>query len=128
MKYFNNPETGMVHAYDDDVPSSFVPRELVPMSDVQVTEYIEGQAISQASPEKIERDWRDRELASTIWLRDRHRDQSEIGTQSNLGTEQFHALLTYLQALRDWPQSDEFPDAGKRPVAPDFINESGDGQ
>ncbi|CAK16847.1 phage tail assembly chaperone [Pseudomonas entomophila] len=78
----------------------------------------------------VERGWRDRMLADSLKLRDRHRDQLELGggAETNLSPEQFHALLTYLQALRDWPQSDAFPDAGKRPVAPDFINESGDGQ
>ncbi|MEW5546757.1 phage tail assembly chaperone [Pseudomonas soli] len=75
----------------------------------------------------VERDWRDRELADSLKLRDRHRDQLELGgsVETNLSTEQFHALLTYLQALRDWPQSSDYPDINFRPVAPTFLEMPG---
>ncbi|WP_248917041.1 phage tail assembly chaperone [Pseudomonas entomophila] len=72
-----------------------------------------------------ERQWRDGRLAEMIWLRDRHRDQLEIGVQTNLSAEQFRGLLTYLQALRDWPQSSDFPDINFRPVAPAFLEQQG---
>lgn len=68
-----------------------------------------------------ERRWRDTELASLIWLRDRHRDQLDIGGETTLTAEQFGELLVYMQALRDWPQSENFPDSGYRPSAPKFI-------
>lgn len=71
----------------------------------------------------IERLWRDGELASLIWLRDRHRDQLDIGTGTTLGAEKFSELLVYMQALRDWPQSPDFPDIGQRPVPPAWIAE-----
>jgi hypothetical protein len=70
-----------------------------------------------------ERQWRDRELQAAIWLRERHRDQQEIGTGTSLTAEQFKALLVYMQALRDWPQSELFPEAQHRPVAPPWIAE-----
>src|SRR5450830_1566323 len=56
-----------------------------------------------------ERTWRDKELASLIWLRDRHRDQLEIAGDTTLTNEQFSELLVYMQALRDWPQAPDFP-------------------
>lgn len=68
-----------------------------------------------------ERVWRDIELNSMVWLRDRHRDQQELGVETPLTDEQFTELLAYMQALRDWPQSDAFPDSSARPVPPAFL-------
>lgn len=70
-----------------------------------------------------ERNWRDSELSSVIWLRDRHRDQLDLETETALTREQFMELLVYMQALRDWPQSTDFPDSQHRPTAPDWIAE-----
>lgn len=70
-----------------------------------------------------ERTWRDIELTSVMWLRERHRDQLEIGTASTLTGDQFNQLLVYMQFLRDWPQSPDFPQAEHRPVAPSWIAE-----
>jgi hypothetical protein len=70
-----------------------------------------------------ERNWRDSELSSVIWLRDRHRDQLDLGTETALTPEQFTELLVYIQALRDWPQSPDFPDSQHRPTASDWIAE-----
>lgn len=70
-----------------------------------------------------ERAWRDGELAGLVWLRDRHRDQLEIQVPTTLSGEQFTELLVYMQDLRDWPQSTDFPDSEHRPVAPDWIAE-----
>ncbi|WP_267269466.1 phage tail assembly chaperone [Pseudomonas protegens] len=70
-----------------------------------------------------ERIWRDTELASVVWLRDRHRDELDLGAESHLTPEQFEQLLAYLQALRNWPQSPDFPQIEHRPVAPPWIAE-----
>lgn len=68
-----------------------------------------------------ERQWRDGKLLTMSWLRDRHRDQLEIGSDTTLLSDQFTQLLSYMQALRDWPQSDLFPTAEHRPVPPEWI-------
>lgn len=68
-----------------------------------------------------ERKWRDGEMASVIWLRERHRDQQESGGDTTLSAEQFEDLLVYLQELRDWPQKSEFPDSLYRPVPPSWV-------
>ncbi|WP_454863729.1 phage tail assembly chaperone [Pseudomonas hormoni] len=68
-----------------------------------------------------ERSWRDGELASLMWLRERHRDQMEIAVDTTLTGEQFTELLLYMQALRDWPQSPDFPNSEHRPLAPAWI-------
>lgn len=70
-----------------------------------------------------EREWRDIELSSVIWLRDRHRDQLDLGTAPALTPELFIDLLAYMQALRDWPQSSDFPDSQHRPTVPAWISE-----
>ncbi|MCE4058467.1 phage tail assembly chaperone [Pseudomonas sp. Au-Pse12] len=79
-----------------------------------------------APPDQLmarERRWRDAELAAVMWLRERHRDQLEIEAPVTLTGEQFKELLLYMQALRDWPQSADFPDVQRRPSAPPWIAE-----
>lgn len=84
---------------------------------------------SEAPPEllaiaaDLERQWRDAELTSLVWLRDRHRDQLEIGVTTTLTAEQFSELLVFMQALRDWPQSEVFPNTSARPVPPAFLEQ-----
>ncbi|TFY92804.1 phage tail protein [Pseudomonas kairouanensis] len=68
-----------------------------------------------------ERNWRDQVMLAAIGLRDRHRDQLEIGGATTLSSEQYSDLLVYIQALRDWPQSPYFPDTDHRPIAPAWI-------
>ncbi|VVN31469.1 hypothetical protein PS663_04876 [Pseudomonas fluorescens] len=58
-----------------------------------------------------------------MWLRERHRDQQEIGADATLESEQFKELLVYTQALRDWPQSPNFPNIEYRPVTPTWIGD-----
>ncbi|WP_256216592.1 MULTISPECIES: phage tail assembly chaperone [unclassified Pseudomonas] len=80
--------------------------------------------VEQPSPRDVantERAWRDAELGALVWLRDRHRDQLEIGAEPTLTAAQFTELLIFMQALRDWPQADAFPDFAARPIAPAWI-------
>lgn len=62
-----------------------------------------------------ERRWRDSELISVAWLRDRHRDQLDVGVKPTLSAEQFTELLSYMQILRDWPTAQGFPAREHRP-------------
>lgn len=78
---------------------------------------------SAAELAEMERLWRDAELAGITWLRERHRDQQEIGTATTLSAEQFAELLVYMQQLRDWPQSEAFPSTVQRPAAPPWVAE-----
>ncbi|POA45620.1 phage tail protein [Pseudomonas sp. MPR-ANC1] len=68
-----------------------------------------------------ERAWRDAELSAVLWLRERHRDQLELSGATTLTGEQFQELLVYMQALRDWPQSPEFPASQSRPTPPQWL-------
>jgi hypothetical protein len=68
-----------------------------------------------------ERGWRDIEVSRAAIMRDRHRDQLEIAVDTTLSSEQFTELLRYMQDLRDWPQSPNFPDSEQRPIAPSWL-------
>ncbi|MEN5304831.1 phage tail protein [Pseudomonas sp. TWI628] len=70
----------------------------------------------------MERQWRDGELSTWQWLRDRHRDEQELRRATTMSDDCFTELLTYLQVLRDWPQSEAFPDSQQRPQPPSWIN------
>lgn len=79
------------------------------------------QAAKLTADKAFERAWRDGEINSITWIRDRHRDQVEAGHATTLTADQFTQLLTYLQALRDWPESTSFPTTTARPVAPTWL-------
>lgn len=68
-----------------------------------------------------ERLWRDGVIADIRWLRERHRDEQDLQQEPTLTADQFGELLAYLQQLRYWPQSPDFPDSEQRPVAPAWI-------
>lgn len=54
--------------------------------------------------EEVEREWRDSKLRTTDWI---------VPVTDH---PQHAAYLTYRQALRDWPATEDFPDT--RPTAP----------
>lgn len=87
-----------------------------------VTDYIEP-TLSSDDQVVTERIWRDSALDAVKWLRERHRDEMDLEIASTLSAEQFKGLLTYLQALRDWPQSPDFPTQALRPIQPDWITD-----
>ncbi|BCJ05585.1 hypothetical protein PRtIB026_A46160 [Pseudomonas sp. RtIB026] len=101
-----NPESGKIRVHEKGLPI-----------------LIDPPPASSEEQAKLERNWRDSELDAVIWLRDRHRDQLEIGADTTLTLERFNELLIYMQALRDWPQSGDFPDLGHRPSAPLWLVE-----
>lgn len=74
-------------------------------------------------PADVERAWRDGEIATHEWLVFRHRGELELQRETTLTAEQYTELLEYLQALRDWPATEAFPDSTQRPTAPPWIAE-----
>lgn len=79
--------------------------------------------LTREESEARERAWRNAELERVKWLRERHRDQHEMGVAPALTADQFGELLAYMQDLRDWPQSELFPDSEQRPNAPSWVAE-----
>ncbi|WP_223546746.1 phage tail assembly chaperone [Pseudomonas sp. A-B-19] len=70
-----------------------------------------------------ERAWRDGELVATDGVITRHRDERDMGRPTTLTDERFTGLLSYRQALRNWPQGGEFPQVDHRPIAPPWLAE-----
>ena len=64
---------------------------------------------------RIERDTR---INSVLWMRERHVDELELGKGTSLTPEQYAALLTYIQALRDIPQQEGAPWDGGGELTP----------
>ncbi|MDT9633174.1 phage tail protein [Pseudomonas sp. JV449] len=104
LSVIGNPPVGKIRAHDE-----------------KGLPYLVDAPALALDPAELEREWRDFTLASVMWLRERHRDQVEISEQTTLTAEQFAELLVYMQALRDWPQSPDFPDSERRPIAPAWI-------
>jgi hypothetical protein len=71
----------------------------------------------------IERAWRDLQLAATDGVVSRHRDEVEVGASTTLTPEKYSQLQQYRQALRNWPESGEFPLLDHRPPAPPWLAE-----
>lgn len=106
----------------------FIPEDMGNKDWVAYLEWVAdgGQTLPKSNVEEAaneERRWRDLELQGVAWLRERHRDQAELGSDTTLSADQYSELLTYMQQLRDWPQSVSFPDASKRPVPPGWIKD-----
>lgn len=49
------------------------------------------------------RRFRDVRISAVLWMRERHSDELKLGKETSLTPEQYTALLTYIQALRDLP-------------------------
>ncbi|CAI8793700.1 tail fiber assembly protein [Pseudomonas chlororaphis] len=78
------------------------------------------------SPEQIaerERQWRDSQLTETDGVVARHRDELEEGVETTLSAAQYAELQSYRRALRQWPESGEFPLIDHRPIAPPWLAE-----
>jgi hypothetical protein len=66
----------------------------------------------------IERAWRDQQLSETDGVVARHRDEQEGGIVTTLTPAQYTVLQAYRRALRNWPETGEFPLVDHRPIAP----------
>ena len=123
MKYYRDEVTGDVYAFESDgSQDSFIGDDLVLMTDEQVEAHVNPPPVREQR-EAAEREWRDASVNAVLWLRERHRDEQDMQRSTTLTPAQFVELLTYLQSLRDWPQSAAFPAIEHRPVAPPWIAE-----
>lgn len=64
------------------------------------------------------RSFRDARLSAVRWMRERHADELELGNGTSLTPEQYTALLTYIQALRDLPSQPGAPWDGGGELTP----------
>lgn len=85
------------------------------------TDWALDEALQHERLSLAEREWRNVQVEGLKWLRERHRDEQDLQRETTLSGEQFGELLDYLQALRDWPQSEQFPVLEHRPITPTWI-------
>lgn len=71
--------------------------------------------------ESVERVWRDGQLAATDGVVSRHRDEQEEGLETTLTSAQYAELQAYRRALRNWPETGEFPLIEHRPPSPGWL-------
>ena len=64
------------------------------------------------------RSFRDARISAVLWMRERHADELELGTEPTLTPEQYTALLTYIKALRDLPAQPGAPWDGGGELTP----------
>lgn len=124
MKYYRDPVTSEVFAFEaDGSQDTFIGNDLVLMSEEDVEVHLNPPpaAKSREQIEAAERVWRDAAVTDVLWLRERHRDEQDLLRTTTLTQMQFAELLNYLQALRDWPQSEAFPSPQFRPVSPSWV-------
>ncbi|OAI93523.1 phage tail assembly chaperone [Pseudomonas putida] len=121
MKFYRDPQTDAVFAYEADGSQDDAIRDgLVLMTAAEIERHLSPPP-TQEQVEAAERAWRDAAVVDVTWLRERHRDERELGRDTTLSADQFGELLSYLQSLRDWPQSEQFPEPDHRPTAPGWI-------
>ncbi|SDS47819.1 phage tail assembly chaperone [Pseudomonas granadensis] len=77
--------------------------------------------VEEQAPLTAARTWRQSSLSATEWWVTRHRDEQALGRGTTLKPAQYLQLLEYRQALRDWPDSSQFPSSVSRPSAPDWL-------
>lgn len=140
MQYMSPSTQGFYNTAN--YPKAMLPNDVVEITDEQFRYLLRGQnggkvmAVDAGGkpvlndpvldPDMVsgqERLWRDAELERVKWLRERHRDELELSIPSSLTNDQYGQLLEYLQLLRDWPQSSNFPDQEHRPPVPAWIAE-----
>lgn len=64
------------------------------------------------------RSFREGRINAVLWMRERHADELELGKETTLTPEQYTALLTYIQALRDLPAQPGAPWDGGGELTP----------
>ncbi|WP_432780262.1 phage tail assembly chaperone [Pseudomonas corrugata] len=128
--------------YNDEVYVS-VPDDAVELSQSEYLELLKGETdgllieadvrgrpvlkerppLTAIQEEQIARNWRDTMLVLASEVRDRHRDELELGLATTLTADQFLELLGYIQKLRDWPAAEEFPAEESRPARPEWFKQ-----
>lgn len=76
-----------------------------------------------SDPLVLARLWAETRLQNTEALVAQYRDARDLGGTTPITAEQFTALLTWRQALREWPKAKRYPAESSRPDAPEWLSE-----
>ena len=107
--YFKD-EKGQVYAYEpSDIEKKLVPEHLTQMSHAETYVFLNRPPAKEELVDK-ERQWRDSELNQLDYLINMVQDGEVTGDEL--------ALRQYRIKLRNWPQSEYFPDSDYRPSMP----------
>lgn len=102
-------------------PVSELRHEVEPLPVMGSPVVIPVTVVEEQEPLAAARTWRQSSLSATEWRVTRHRDEQALGRGTTLKAAQYLELLEYRQALRDWPDSSQFPSAVSRPSAPQWL-------
>lgn len=102
-------------------PLSEARQAIEPLTVQQTPVTAQVAVVAEQEPAASDRTWRDTSLSATEWWVTRHRDEQELGRGTSLKAAQFLELLEYRQALRDWPESSQYPAPASRPSTPTWI-------
>lgn len=76
----------------------------------------------ESDPLVIARLWAETSLQNTETLVAQYRDARDLGGITPITAEQFTALLTWRQAVREWPKAKRYPAEASRPTAPEWLS------
>ena len=106
MKYYKNLK-GEIYAYKSEQErQEWGSPDLVKMTDTEVEVHLNPQKTPEQLADTVRAE-RDRLIESVRWRIERHNDELALGREP---TEPLEPLLRYVQALRDVPQQEGFPE------------------
>ncbi|ARA80081.1 hypothetical protein ACDH60_12800 [Pseudomonas ficuserectae] len=84
------------------------------------SEYAED-IVVQSDPGLLAKLWIEASLKASDKLVSEYRDARDLGGVLPITAEQFTQLLTWRQAVREWPLVSGYPDKATQPATPDWI-------
>lgn len=126
--------------YDSNIHGDNIPADAVEITSEQHAALLQGQSEGKViaadasgrpvladppapTPEQLAtqiRAERDAKLQASTWLVERHREELEAG-KTTLTSEEYQAVLSYRQALRDITEQAGFPNQVEWPVSPEGL-------
>ena len=116
MKYYKNTN-GDVYAYASEAErQEWGAPDLVEMTKKEIDEHLNPKPTTEQLAEQA-RAKRDRLIESVRWRIERHNDELALGREP---TEPLEPLLQHVQALRDVPAQQGFPEEVEWPTEPEL--------
>ncbi|OEC65138.1 hypothetical protein A7D21_33240 [Pseudomonas sp. AP19] len=78
--------------------------------------------VVESDPLVLARLWAETSLQTSETLVAQYRDSRDLGGITPITAVQFTALLTWRQALRDWPKAKRYPAESSRPNSPEWLS------
>lgn len=117
MKYYKDPNTGEVFAYENEQErQEWGAPDLIEMSAAEIDEHLNPTPTPEQLADQA-RAKRDYLINGFIWRINRHRDELDLGLEP---TEPLDPLLQHVQALRDVPAQAKFPKEIVWPIEPEL--------